>query len=105
MAKGLLTVDAKHCPSQIKHSLLIKDTVHKDEPQENQSLDGVKVVDLHDPLAMEIPSDDEGGEPQEVDQEVQGVQESAFVETLVVSSIVPDPDQDIEQEIHEVQEV
>lgn len=47
--------------------MLIKGIVRKEELQEDQSLDGVRADELHDPLAVEIPSDDEEGEPREVD--------------------------------------
>lgn len=44
--------------------------MHKEELHEDHSLDKVRADELHDLLAVEIPSDDEEGESQEVDQEL-----------------------------------
>lgn len=39
--------------------MLIKYIVYMEGPQEDQSLDRVRADELHDPLAVEIPSDDD----------------------------------------------
>lgn len=82
VTEGVPKVDPELCPSLMEHFLLTKDTVHQKESQEDQSLDGVRIDELYDPLVLEMPSDDEAdvdevdpiqalsddeeGEPQEV---------------------------------------
>lgn len=71
---------------------------------------GVRVDESYNPLMMEACGDDEDdvdeivdpfeapsdneSNSQEFDQEVQGVQESASIETLASSFVIPDPDHD-----------
>lgn len=90
--------------------MFLPDTVHQAESQEVQSLDGVRADESYDPPTMEVRGDDEDdvdevvdplealsndeSNSQEFDQEVQGVQESASIETLVFSSVVPNHDND-----------
>jgi hypothetical protein len=82
----------EQCPSQLEQSLLLPDTIHQAESQEDQSLDGARADESYDPLVMKVRGDDEDNvdeivdpleassddelDSQEFDLEVQGDPES-----------------------------